>query len=742
MIEVTEYARQILLSADLQDKLAQPERLSDQNPQGMAALPMRPARAGAWDFVEHQSKSVQKARSPFPKLLGVAENPQRAGDVFHFFANHELLALELMAWVLLRFPEMPRGLRLGLAATMREEQKHLSLYLGQMESRGVELGDLSMSGHFWNTLAGIQDPREFLAGMSLTFEQANLDFARDWRDGFDSLGMQQEAAVMQVVYEEEIGHVKHGLHWLRALDEEQRSDWDLHHFWMPAGLQLSKARGETMDREARREAGLSDAYMDQLELAGGSKGRSPDLIWMAMASDLEWAGGPIEGLWTDFEADCAGLGALWASSEDLVQVVRLPSAAFQRKWKMIWGETPLWIDAEGKDSWARPILDQTRKLRQMHVWAWTPRALALHQRLAERWSGTQRRSLAEDYREHENLWWRYGSKSYGSAVMEGWRREGVFGQLDPLSTWDLEAGRIYGSRAVLSQIASDKDSLNKDAGHSDLTQAKAEVLAYLEECLSQGQSCIVKAAYGASGRGRLISAWTERSLWDAQIETLLEQGEILVEPFRDRVLDLSALFEIEDQGVRLVGVTRFDTDARGTWRGSWVSEVYLGMDAGCVRFLRETLPEFRDARGRAMSRMDVWTRECGRALQALHEQGLRGPVGVDALVWRDPQGALRLRPWVELNARRTFGHVALRLRRRIAPGVPGRLRLRRLSTLRKLGFENAKAWEDSWADTGALQKDSQGRFVSGMWVLSDPEFAKEFVPVLEIGSQWTAMNRT
>ena len=508
MTEVTEYARRILLSADLQDKLAQPERLSDQYPQGMAALPMRPARAVAWDFVEHQSKGVQKARSPFPKLLGVAENPQRAGDVFHFFANHELLALELMAWVLLRFPEMPRALRLGLAATMREEQKHLSLYLGQMESRGVELGDLSMSGHFWNTLAGIQDPREFLAGMSLTFEQANLDFARDWRDGFGSLGMQEEAAVMQVVYEEEIGHVKHGLHWLRTLDEGQRSDWDLHHFWMPAGLQLSKARGEVMDREARRAAGLSDSYMDQLELAGGSKGRSPDLIWMAVASDLEWMDVPVAGLWADFEADCGGLGALWASSEDLVQVVHLPSAEFQRKWKLIWGETPLWIDALGKDSWGRPILEQTRKLRQMHVWAWTPRALTLHHSLAERWSGGQRRLWAEGGAEQEHLWRSFGSKSFGSAVLEGWQQQGVFvpvGNLSPEDscgeTWDLEAGRVYGSQPVLGPSAFDQDALSNARGASDLAQTKAEVLVYLEECLNQGQSCIVKAAYGASGRG-------------------------------------------------------------------------------------------------------------------------------------------------------------------------------------------------------------------------------------------------
>ena len=45
------------------------------------------------------------------------------------FANHELMAVELFAWVLLAYPEMPAALRGGYLRVLEEEQAHLRMYL-------------------------------------------------------------------------------------------------------------------------------------------------------------------------------------------------------------------------------------------------------------------------------------------------------------------------------------------------------------------------------------------------------------------------------------------------------------------------------------------------------------------------------------------------------------------------------------------------------------------------------------
>jgi hypothetical protein len=65
--------------------------------------------------------------------------------------------------------------------------------------------------------------------------------------------------------------------------------------------------------------------------------------------------------------------------------------------------------------------------------------------------------------------------------------------------------------------------------------------------------------------------------------------------------------------------------------------------------------------------------------------GYSGPVGVDAMVHRQPDGQLALRPVVEINVRFTMGRVAWELARRFGAQGRGDLRI-----LRKSDWESAK----------------------------------------------------
>ena len=171
-MELSAFAERILFGEDLDEKLLSPEAVTDLLPRRIEALPAYPGRP--------QELRLQgdgpRHKVAFPGLHEL-ENARTRGHVLHFFANHELLALELMALMLLRFPEAPTSFRMGIFRTMVEEQGHLRMYREQMERAGVAFGEIPVNAFFWRVLRDVESPLAFVTGMSMTFEQANLDFA-------------------------------------------------------------------------------------------------------------------------------------------------------------------------------------------------------------------------------------------------------------------------------------------------------------------------------------------------------------------------------------------------------------------------------------------------------------------------------------------------------------------------------------------------------------------------------------
>ncbi|MEO1998864.1 MAG: hypothetical protein ABGZ17_26760 [Planctomycetaceae bacterium] len=52
----------------------------------------------------------------------------------------------------------------------------------------VSLGEVPVNDFFWRALSRVDSPMAFTAGMSLTFEQANLDHARYYQAAFARVG--------------------------------------------------------------------------------------------------------------------------------------------------------------------------------------------------------------------------------------------------------------------------------------------------------------------------------------------------------------------------------------------------------------------------------------------------------------------------------------------------------------------------------------------------------------------------
>src|SRR5438046_841550 len=130
-MELRALAEQILFATSLDEKLRTTDLVTDERPGSRIIVPKVPGRPA-----ELQFKTQGTGRSEFPGRAQLEKASER-GKLLHFFANHELLAVELMALVLLRFPEAPTAFRRGVFQTLKDEQEHTRLYLQRMKECGI-----------------------------------------------------------------------------------------------------------------------------------------------------------------------------------------------------------------------------------------------------------------------------------------------------------------------------------------------------------------------------------------------------------------------------------------------------------------------------------------------------------------------------------------------------------------------------------------------------------------------------
>ena len=616
-------AERILYATRIEDKLVDLAGWRDDAPGPATGAPKLPGRPPSLAL------DVQRERVAFP---GVHELDQAGtrGRVLHFFANHELLAVELMALALLRFPEAPAAFRAGLVRTIEEEQAHLRLYLDRMAQDGVTLGEIPVSSFFWDALSSMDHPMDFVVGMSLTFEQANLDYARYYADAFAQAGDRDSAAVLDRIHREEIGHVKHGHAWFQRWRDRSMSDFDAYRAALPPLLAPSRARGKVFDLEGRRQAGLSEAFIRAVEVAGDSRGRPPGLWWFNPTCEHAWlhgGGHPVSRAARALVEDLETLPAFLAATDDAVLVRQEPRPDFLRVWAATAGGQPGFCvyDPSTGSAGAR----QPRHVSTFQPWGWCPDALRAVRPFLSRW--------VSDPPQHADL-----VRAAGRVNRKSWAAE-------------LR-------HALLEEEAGPGVSPTAGAGASVNTLSQA--MALVDGWLARGVGCVLKADYGASGRQhcRVFSA-ADRQIALAWVGNALSvQPALVVEPWFERVADLSWVGRVEAGGaLRVEGVTRFLCDERGQYRGAVVGRAWFGLPSEVVRFCHGQGEDARFA-NRLLERAAL------RSARRLAEEGYGGPFGVDAFVHRCADG-LALRPLVEVNARWTMSHVASALRRRLAGGV-------------------------------------------------------------------------
>lgn len=213
------------------------------------------------------------------------------------------------------------------------------------------------------------------------------------------------------------------------------------------------------------------------------------------------------------------------------------------------------------------------------------------------------------------------------------------GQIDRLRTLSHRATSIPLLRALVAE--------------ADGMVGEREAVTHIDDLgrfVGKYGHVVLKAPWSSSGRGvRFVDEWPSSNLMGFVRNVISRQGCIIVEPCFEKEMDFAMEFTADGKGgARYRGLSLFHT----------VNAAYVGNLLADEEEKEQMLARFLDLT--MLHRVkEVVEKEVGRWCNGCYE----GPFGVDMMVVRHGQG-FALHPCVEVNLRRTMGHVALEMARK------------------------------------------------------------------------------
>ena len=205
------------------------------------------------------------ARPERPELRRPGDMPKRRASgsaahrvaLLHALAHIELNAIDLACDILARFPEagMPRGFHGDWVSVADEEAKHFGLLSDRLAALGAAYGDLPAHDGLWQ--AAEETASDLLARLAivpLVLEARGLDVTPKMIGDLKCAGDEESAAVLAVIYEEEIGHVAIGRRWF-LFECERR------------GLEPARAWADLVRRHFK--GNLKPPFNDKARIAAG-----------------------------------------------------------------------------------------------------------------------------------------------------------------------------------------------------------------------------------------------------------------------------------------------------------------------------------------------------------------------------------------------------------------------------------------------------------------------------------------
>ena len=184
------------------------------------------------------------------------------------------------------------------------------------------------------------------------------------------------------------------------------------------------------------------------------------------------------------------------------------------------------------------------------------------------------------------------------------------------------------------------------------------------QVLREHQGAMVKALWSCSGRGVFhVSSLPSESERGRLAKLLREQGAVEMQPFYEGIFDFALEFTTDAEGLtHYEGPSLFRTNPLGGYSGNVIISV-------------EELENHIAEQIGGTERFRQLVESCIEVLTPVFAGRYVGPSGIDMMLVRTADG-VKLFPCVEVNVRRTMGHVALNLIKRTlkAESLPPELR--------------------------------------------------------------------
>lgn len=191
--------------------------------------------------------------------------PQGRILFLHAFAHIEFNAINIALDAVYRFRQMPEQYVTDWLQVASEEARHFSLIDKELQHRGSFYGEYPAHRGLWDMVCKTRhDVLHRMALVPRVMEARGLDVTPSMIKKFQQQNDQAAVAILEVIYQDEINHVRIGNHWYCLLCRQQSLD-PAETFSALIEQYLGDGLRGPFNRSARLQAGFTETEMSWLE---------------------------------------------------------------------------------------------------------------------------------------------------------------------------------------------------------------------------------------------------------------------------------------------------------------------------------------------------------------------------------------------------------------------------------------------------------------------------------------------
>lgn len=217
------------------------------------------------DFLRAGQPSKPQLVDPKQVKPRKMSTPEGYAALLHAVAHIEFNAINLALDAAYRFRSIAPQFTLDWLRIAAEEATHFQLMRGRLQAHGFDYGDFEAHNHLWDmAYKTAYDPLLRMALVPRVLEARGLDVTPAMREKIAQKGDSATCDVLDMIYRDEVGHVKVGNDWYHYLCQQRGLDALGLFQQLIKRYDLFLFRGH-LNIEARERAGFSEFELALLQ---------------------------------------------------------------------------------------------------------------------------------------------------------------------------------------------------------------------------------------------------------------------------------------------------------------------------------------------------------------------------------------------------------------------------------------------------------------------------------------------